>query len=201
MACKLSVFDEQRVIDRIEHMFAYKFRFLLARLFFESLEHKVSAKRIRETLNKLRKCAQEKESKLALLRLAYDDVMERINGQPADYKELANHVLSWIICAKRPLKTIEVQYAWAVKDSVDELDETAIPEAGDMLSACCGLVVIDKESEIIRLVHYTLQEYLQDSLTRWLPTAHLDIANTCVLYLSFKDFSGGPVKTREEAPK
>jgi hypothetical protein len=127
--------------------------------------------------------------------------MERINEQPDDYKELANHVLSWIICAKCPLKTIEIQYAWAVKDSVDELDETAIPEAGDMLSACCGLVVIDKESEIIRLVHYTLQEYLQDSLTRWFPTAHLDIANTCVLYLSFKDFSGGPVKTREEAPK
>jgi FOG: Ankyrin repeat len=199
MACKLSVFDEQRVIDRIEHMFAYKFRFLLARLFFESLEHKVSAKRIRETLNKLRKCAQEKESKLALLRLAYDDVMERINGQPADYKELANHVLSWIICAKRPLKTIEVQYAWAVKDSEDGIDEAAIPEAENMVSVCCGLVVIDKESEIIRLVHYTLQEYFQHTLTRWFTDPHHDIANTCVSYLLFKDFSDGPVRTIKEA--
>jgi len=108
-------------------------------------------------------------------------------------------VLSWIICAKRPLQTIEVQYAWAVKDSEDELDETAIPDVEDMLSACCGLVVIDKESEIIRLVHYTVQEYFQDTLTRWFPTAHLDIASTCISYLLFKDFSGGPVRTFEEA--
>jgi hypothetical protein len=34
----------------------------------------------------------------------------------------------------------------------------AIPDAEDMLSVCCRLVVIDKESEIIRLAHYTVQE-------------------------------------------
>jgi len=97
------------------------------------------------------------------------------------------------------LNFIDVQYAWAVKDSEDKLDEAAIPDVEDMLSACCGLVVIDEESEIIRLVHSTVQEYFQDTLTRWFPTAHLDIANTCVLYLSFEDFSGGPVRTHEEA--
>ena len=109
-------------------MLTYKFRFLLAHLFFESLKDKVSAKLIRETSKELQNDLQGKEPKLALLRRAYDNAMERINGQPAGYKELANHVLSWIICAKRPLKTKEVQYAWAVKDSEDELDETAIPD-------------------------------------------------------------------------
>ena len=89
-------------------------------------------------------------------------------------------MLSWIICAKRPLKTMDVQYAWAVKDSEDELNETAILGAEDMLSACCGLVVIDRESEVIRLVHYTVQECFQDTLTRWFPTVHLAIANICV---------------------
>jgi hypothetical protein len=86
--------------------------------------------------------------------------MERINGQTG-----------WIQAARQPCaildhlrQTSSVQYAWAVKDSEDELDEAAIPDAEDMFSACCGLVVIDKESEIIRLVHYTLQEYFQDAL-------------------------------------
>ncbi|EGS23959.1 uncharacterized protein CTHT_0006690 [Thermochaetoides thermophila DSM 1495] len=111
-----------------------KIRFLLAHLFFKSLKNKVSAKRIRETLNKLRENSQEREPKLALLHQAYNDAMDRINGQPDDHKELANHVLSWIICAKRPLKTMEVQYAWAVRESEDEIDETAIPDAEDMLS-------------------------------------------------------------------
>ena len=108
-------------------------------------------------------------------------------------------MLSWIICAKRPLKTREVQYAWAVKDSGDAIDEAAIPDAKPMLSVCCGLVFINKESEIIRLAHYTVQEYFPDTLTQWFPTADFDIASTCVLYLSFKHFSGGPVQTYEEA--
>jgi len=70
------------------------------------LEDKARAKLIRKTLNELQNESKEKEPKLALLRRAYGDAMERINGQPAGYKEFANHVLSWIICAKRPLKTI-----------------------------------------------------------------------------------------------
>jgi len=53
---------------------------------------------------------------------AYNDAMERINGQLDDHKELANHVFSWIICAKRQLTAREVQYAWAVRDSEDEID-------------------------------------------------------------------------------
>jgi len=182
-------------------MLTYKIRFLLAHLFVESLKDKVSAELIRKTLNELQNDSKEKEPRLALLRRAYDNVMKRIGGQPVGYKELAKHVLSWIVCAKRSLKTTDVQYAWAVKDSEDELDETAIPDAEDMLSACCGLVVIDKDSEIIRLAHYTAQEYFQDTWSQWFPTAHLDIAKTCVSFLSFKDFSGGPVRTYEEACK
>ena len=189
------VFYKPWVIDSIEHMLTCKIRLLLAYFFFESLKNKVSAKRIRETLNKLRNSSQEKERKLALLHQAYNQAMERINGQPDDHKELANHVLSWIICAKRPLKTIEVQYAWAVRDSEDGIDEPAIPDAGDMLSACCGLIAIDKESEIIRPFHYTVQEYFQDTLTRWFPDAYLDIVNTCVSYLLFKNFPSVPMRT------
>ena len=108
-------------------------------------------------------------------------------------------MLSWIVCAKRPVKTIEVQYAWAVRDCEGRIEEAAVPDVEDMLLACCELVVVDKESDIIRLVHCTAQEYFQDTLTRWFPDGHSNIANTCVSYLSFNDFSGGPVKTREEA--
>jgi len=162
-------------------MFTYKIRLLLACLFFESLRDKVTAKLIHKTLKELQNNFKEKEPKLALLRQAYDDAMERINGQPTGYKELASHVLSWTVCAKLPQKTTDVQHAWAVKDSENKrLEEAAISDAEDMLSACCGLAVIDKESEIIRLVHSTVQEYFQDTLTRWFPNVHLDIVNICV---------------------
>ena len=42
-----------------------------------------------------------------------------------------------------------------------KLDEENLPEIEDMVSVCAGLVTIDEESNIIRLVHYTTQEYFE----------------------------------------
>jgi hypothetical protein len=42
-----------------------------------------------------------------------------------------------------------------------ELDETNLPEIEDMISVCADLVTVDGESNIIRLVHYTTQEFFE----------------------------------------
>jgi hypothetical protein len=81
--------------------------------------------------------------------------MERINRQKEGFQLLANNVLLWITCAKRPLTTIELQHAIAVEIDEPELDEDNLPDIDDLISVCAGLVTIDKESNIIRLVHYT----------------------------------------------
>jgi hypothetical protein len=39
---------------------------------------------------------------------AYEDAMERINGQIKDQEELAKQVLSWITCIKRQLTMTEL---------------------------------------------------------------------------------------------
>ena len=107
------------------------------------------------------------------------------------HQELAKHVLSWITCAKRPLAAPEIQHAWAVRDSGDELDEDSLPEIEEMVSVCAGLVTIDHDGGILRLVHYTTQEYFEQTLDTSLPNAHFEIAKTCASYLSFSTFSGG----------
>ena len=98
---------------------------------------------------------------------AYDTAMERIEGQLSDQEELAKQVLSWITCAKRPLTTLELQHALAVEVVEAELDEENISSIEDMVSACAGLVTVDEESRIIRLVHYTTQEYFERTQERW----------------------------------
>ena len=70
----------------------------------------------------------------------YQDAMERINGQVIDFKELARQVLSWIICAKRPLTTLELRHALAVEVGETKLNEHNLPEIEDMVSVCAGLV-------------------------------------------------------------
>jgi hypothetical protein len=124
--------------------------------------------------------------------------MERIEGQIADSQELAKQVLSWIACAKRPLTTSELRHALAVEIGESELDEDNLPEVEDMVSVCAGLVIVDEESDIIRLVHYTTQEYFERTWISWFPNAHRDIATICVTYLSFDCFQTGFCLTDED---
>ena len=124
--------------------------------------------------------------------------MERIESQAADSKELAKQVLSWIICAKRPLTTSEIQHALAVEVGDSELDKENLPQVEDMVSVCAGLVTVDDESRIIRLVHYTTQEYFERTQSHWFPNTETRITETCVTYLSFDVFESGFCQTDDE---
>ena len=115
-----------------------------------------------------------------MLDYAYDQTVDRINGQKSGFKELAMKVLSWITVAKRPLTTSELQCALAIKASKSELDPGDLPQLGDMVSVCCGLVTVDEESGIIRLVHYTTQEYFERTRSRWFPNAETDITSDVI---------------------
>jgi Ankyrin repeats (3 copies) len=129
---------------------------------------------------------------------AYKEAMERIQGQVADSQELAKQVLSWIACAKTPLTTLELRHALAVEIGEPELDEENLPDVEDIISVCAGLVTVDEESDIVRLVHYTTQEYFERTWVSWFPNAQTDITKTCVTYLSFDSFDIGFCQTDEE---
>jgi hypothetical protein len=116
---------------------------------------------------------------------AYEGAIERINGQVKDQEELAKQVLWWITCAKSPLTTLELQHALAVEINESQLDKDNFPQVEDIVSVCAGLVTVDEESSIIRLVHYTTQEYFDRTRGKWFPNAEANIATICVTYLSF----------------
>lgn len=124
--------------------------------------------------------------------------MHRIEGQIADQKELAKDVLMWIICTRRPLNTSELRTALAVEVGENEFDEDNLPEIEDMVSVCAGLVIVDEESNIIRLVHYTTQEYFERTQDRWFPNAETGITISCVTYVSFLPFQSGILTNDKE---
>lgn len=68
-------------------------RFLLAQLYLDSLIAKGSLKALESALTKM--CSGSN---------AYNNAIERIEGQHNDQEELAKQVLSWIACAKTPLR-------------------------------------------------------------------------------------------------
>jgi Ankyrin repeats (3 copies) len=122
---------------------------------------------------------------------AYQDAMERIEGQLAGEEELAKQVLSWITYAKRPLTTSELEHALAVEPKESQLDKENLCRVEDMVSVCAGLVTVDEESNIVRLVHYTTQEYFERTQGQWFPKAESEITIICVTYLSFNEFQSG----------
>ena len=127
----------------------------------------------------------------------YDEVMRRIESQNDDDKQLARRVLFWIFYALRPLTLGELQHALAVEPGELELDEGNIIDGELLASPCAGLVVADRESNIVRLVHYTTQEYLEQNPPDWFSTVQTEIARTCLTYLSFSTFAQGPCTSIE----
>jgi hypothetical protein len=127
--------------------------------------------------------------------------MERIEGQLVDEKELANQVLSWITCARRPLTTLELEHAIAIEIWESHLDKENLCQVEDMVSVCAGLVTVDEESGIVRLVHYTTQEYFELTQSRGFPKIETNITASCVTYMSFDVFESGFCRTDNEFEK
>ncbi|KAI9781186.1 MAG: hypothetical protein M1839_006294 [Geoglossum umbratile] len=158
--------------------------FLLAKLHINTLINQPTRKDIKQVLQHLTK-------RIDGLDEIYNQAMERIEDSGSRIRELAKHILVWIIHTKRPLSTAELQHALSIRPFTKKLDGDYLPSVQALQSACAGLVAIDKQSGIVRLVHYTIQEYFERTWTSWFPNAQIDIINICVTYLSFDVFETG----------
>ncbi|KAH8803045.1 nucleoside phosphorylase, partial [Xylogone sp. PMI_703] len=128
----------------------------------------------------------------------YELAMQRIESQGEGYRKLAKQTLAWIVHAKRSLSTLELRHALAVRPCIKYFDGDYIPTATVVRSVCAGLVTVDEESNIIRLVHYTTQEYFEKTQGMWFPDAIADIAVICTTYLSYSIFESGVCRTNKE---
>jgi len=115
----------------------------------------------------------------------YGATIERIKAQDGDRSRLGMAALMWISHAERPLRADELCNALAVQLGSTVFDATNIPSMSTLVSCCQGLITVDKEASIVRLIHFTLQEYL---------STHRDIfsgprsamAEICLTYLNSK---------------
>ena len=158
--------------------------FLLARLHVDSLLDKRTKAKVLSTLEQLPKGS-------AALGKAYDMAIERIENQLPEDSAMAKSALLWISFARRLLTTEELCHILATRPGDKELNVDNVADVEDIVSVCAGLVVVDDGSNVIRLVHYTLQEYLLQTRDSWSPTARNDVAEACLTYLSFDTFRSG----------
>ena len=120
----------------------------------------------------------------------YRQTVERIRRQPGDDGVLGMKVLSWVTHAKRPLGVEEIQHALAVEvdedeDSSHQMDFDNILSPQSLTDLCAGLVVIDPCSQIIRLVHYTTQEFFDRERQGLFADTEHEISRVCLTYLLY----------------
>ncbi|KAI0534365.1 hypothetical protein GGR58DRAFT_520462 [Xylaria digitata] len=130
------------------------------------------------------------------LEAIYNQLLDRSLQQQSG--PLAKRILQWILHARRPLTVLELQHAVAIRPATKTLNREFIPSLKSIESCCAGLVVIDELDNGIRLIHYTLHEYLTKNWGKWFADPEIEISTACLTYLSFHTFADGPCKSDEE---
>ena len=126
----------------------------------------------------------------------YGRTLQQIKEQKGDLPRLGMGVLMWVSHAERPLRINELCHALAVDVEATDLDPKDIPLKDTVLGSCLGLVIVDKETSVVRLIHHTLREYLSQP---WiLPGAHKVLGETCLAYLNYDQVKGLPVDSVED---
>lgn len=79
-----------------------------------------------------------------------------------------------------------------------ELESDKIPRMEVIVSVCAGSGTLDDESNIIRLLHYTTQEYFECRRETWNHQAQQEIASACITCLSFITIASGASRSDKD---
>ncbi|KAF7343788.1 NACHT and ankyrin domain protein [Mycena sanguinolenta] len=156
--------------------------FLLAKLHLDLLRTKQTLKAVEQALEELPKDLDN----------SYTMAMQGIDAQSEDERKTAYSTISWVANAKRPLTVEELLVALAVEPGTHQLDGKNFLTIETILSVCAGLVMVDEELQVVRLAHYTTQEYLDKIQAEKFPDANTKIAHSLLTFLTF---DGCPVST------
>ena len=132
----------------------------------------------------------------------YGATIQRIRAQGGDRARLGMEALMWISHSERPLNVDEICHALAVEIGSTDNNASNAPSIRTVLGCCQGLAAVDNGSSTVRLIHFTLKEYLLGHGDLFDKT-HSTIAETCLTYLNFRainDISASDPRNYLEAP-
>ncbi|KAI5810839.1 hypothetical protein BZA77DRAFT_347519 [Pyronema omphalodes] len=117
---------------------------------------------------------------------AFEVTLKRINRQKSKSKH-AMKIVQWIFLAVRPLSIDELRHALATHPNDTEYDDQRALTTSQIIDFCLGLVILDKETSTVRLVHKSLQDYLCSEYDdgNLFQNGHEELAVSCLTYMNF----------------
>jgi len=112
---------------------------------------------------------------------AYGEIYQRILAQKGSAPRLALKAFQWIQCSYEPLRAETLLDAITVQlGASGEFSHSTI-QANDLLKACQNLVILDKQLNVFRLAHISMDEFLDAQLRK--VDSHTEIAEVCLSLL------------------
>jgi Fungal N-terminal domain of STAND proteins/Ankyrin repeat len=95
------------------------------------------------------------------VKATYEQTLKRLGGRSKERRDIAMETLMWVCASTRPLRFPELRDALAIQVGARALDVRAFRSRRLIEEICLGLVKIEKQSEEVQLIHFTLEEYLR----------------------------------------
>jgi hypothetical protein len=129
------------------------------------------------------------------LEATYQDTLRRIRAQREPDNTLGIEILQWISQTMRPLQIDELHHALAVEwvdgeDPPSDLDPNNLLNQEGLLDICGGLVIIESTSQMVRLAHFTIEEFFRNNKAA-IPNGNLNMFKTCSVTLQLNPIIRG----------
>lgn len=121
-------------------------RFLAAALHIEALATCTTKNEFRNAVESLPSSTED----------MYKSTLHRIQAQNEKFASLATRAIIWLTYACRSLEITELQHALAVSHERQLFDNDDVTPEELIVSSCCGLIVVDRRSRVVRLARESL---------------------------------------------
>ena len=122
----------------------------------------------------------------------YDEIMDSIQDQLGSTPQVAARALKWMLAMDRPPTPLELVTAIEIEPTTpvhvnSEATGSCLKPSRKIelvIASCGGLILWDKAVDVLRFVHLSVREYLEDRYKEWnLIDAHLHVAESSLWVL------------------
>ncbi|KAH6909910.1 hypothetical protein BKA70DRAFT_179835 [Coprinopsis sp. MPI-PUGE-AT-0042] len=162
--------------------------FLHASLQLDALCRCINAREVRQTLDAFPSRIED----------VYVQTWHRILEQKTNHVMFAKAALVWILNASRPMMIEELEHAVATSPDTYKFEPDRLVPGTTLVSLCRGLVTLEEESGLVRLVHNTAKDALQGLLHESFPLPHSLLATICMTHIADSGFQNTTLHSEEE---
>ncbi|KAH6905411.1 hypothetical protein BKA70DRAFT_1192258 [Coprinopsis sp. MPI-PUGE-AT-0042] len=142
----------------------------------------------------LRECPNIREVKKTLATFPsdiddlYRKTWQRILDLAPAKSLLARNALTWVVHATRSLTIEELLEAVATCPDTHRFEQDRLVQEETLIGLCHGLVAVEEKTRLVRLVHYTAKDVLEQLFIETSPQPHALLSAVCLTRLADSGF-------------